>query len=181
MKHLLNLLLLTVIICCQGYASGISKWYVQRNAGNECVFFIFSKKIPALENTKAIIKNLEYDFTYAQKNDSVAMLLTLKIKQPVKVQKISIMDGTVAISSVPEIIYVNSVGSKMKYRLRLMMSFEEFCKIFDSTNPYTLILNLEDQKRYYDVMFGYNSKEWADYSKKMRDIIELIKLNTGKK
>lgn len=180
MKRVVNLFLFAVI-SCYAYASGINKMYVQRNAGNECVFFIFSQKIPALDNTKMHTRNLEYDFTYAQRTDSVSMLLTVVLKEPVKMQQISIVNDNLSVSSAPETIYVKSVGSKMKYRLRLMMPFEEFYQIYNSPNPYTLMLSTENQGKILELMFGYDSKKWVDNSKKMRAIIELIKLNTGKK
>lgn len=154
--------------------------FVQRNSGDECVFFIFSQKLPACQNSKGIAGHVKYDYTYAQKTDSVSMLLTINLSKPFKIGVVDISNKAVSISSVPEIVYIKPSGSKMQYRLRIMMSFDEFCNIYDSTTPFIFNLKLTDIDGAAGASFGYNDKSWVENRKKMLSIIELIKLNIGK-
>ena len=122
----------------QTQAKGIQNMYVQRSAGGESVFFIFSQKLPACKDSKQEAKKVDYDYTYVQRTDSVSLLMTLELKEVVRNLNVTITNPDICIKSVPELIFAKAKGKGMQYRLRMMMTFAEFEKLYYSTSPFTM-------------------------------------------
>lgn len=182
MKRIALLMLIAIVNVAQSSinAKGIDKMFVQRNAGNECVFFIFSQKLPACANTQKQVKRIDYDYTYAQRTDSVAMLMTIEADRPLR-NAIGTISTEKSAYSVPlELIFVKAKGNKMQYRMRLMMPFNEFEQMYASLSPFILTIDFDNTDRQENFCFTYDLKKWNSNRAKMNEIIELIRLNTGK-
>ena len=163
------------------YAAGIEKMFVHRKAGDESLFFIFSQKMPACKETKSIAKSIDYDYTYFQKTDSVAMLLTLPLNRTAHHIIADISTDKDTYSIVPELIYADPKNGKIIYRLRLNMSFETFVDMYSSSDPFTISFHYDYSGGDENICFRYDEKKWLSNQKNMVSIIELIKINTGKK
>ncbi len=181
MKRIAFLIFLSILSVSGSYvnAGGINKMFVQRNAGDECVFFVYSQRMPGCDNIRKEVKHIDYDFTYAQRTDSVSMLMTVEVSQSMRNITGVISSDSIVYSSPVELIYVKSKGDTMQYRMRLMMPFDEFEAMYASaTDPF--VLTIRHDNSIQELCFRYNPHKWESYRKKMCEIIELIKLNTGK-
>ncbi len=177
------LLFLVSILITTGISiqsKSFDKMYAQRSAGDESIFFIYPQTLTALADSKSISKSLDYDYTYVQKTDSVAMLISLTLKEPVnKIDtEISCSNSTFKIE--PELIFAKPKGNKITYRLRVTMPFKDFEEIYASKTPFILsFLYVIDGER-EQLNFGYNQKNWDENRKNINRIINLIKINTRK-
>lgn len=180
---MIRLLLILMAVCTLNLnieAKGIEKMYVQRTAADENLFYIFSQDLPALPSTKSLSKKIQYDFTYTQRTDSVAMIMSVKIKNAVKFENIKITADDFSEDYIPEIIYVKPSGSSMNFRIRIMLSFSDFEKIYNSPRPFILALFPNNSQHFGKLEFGYDSKNWGKHRADMLSIINIIKLNTSK-
>lgn len=166
-------------------ASNVSKMYVQRTSGDLSLFFIYSQKMPLTKDSKDKTKALEYDYTYAQVLDSVAMLYTVVLPNPVNDLHASFeyfsSEGSKEVASYnPETIYVKPKGDKFTYRMRIMMSFEDFEALYASELPFNFSLAYSYQGSDHSFSFAYPEKKWIKNRENMAAIIQLIRLNTKK-
>ncbi|MDE7382034.1 MAG: hypothetical protein K2N03_07920 [Muribaculaceae bacterium] len=161
-------------------ATNVKDMFVQRSTGDESLFFIFSQSLPGQRENRESPKKLDYDFTYVQKTDSVTMLMTVNLPKSPKKLLISVETGNNTFEKEAEIIFVKPAKSSYSYRLRIMLSFKEFEEMYESSSPFTISLHYDYINKLYDYKFRLSQNKWLDNRKKMMDIIELIKLNTGK-
>ena len=161
-----------------GYAKGINNMYVQRSSGDETIFFILSQKLPVCKNCKLKNKSIAFDYTYVKKTDSVTMLITVPVEFPTKNFKLDISSDNYNQHYSPDIIYVHPKHNYYEYRLKIIMSFEEFENIYNSSDPFIIDFTFEYGNRVSILKYCYNSnKKWMDIKSKMLQIIDLIKLN----
>ncbi|MDE5843289.1 MAG: hypothetical protein K2H35_06100 [Muribaculaceae bacterium] len=155
--------------------------FIQKSAGNETLFFIFSQKLPVCKCTEIKSKPISYDYTYVSSTDSISMLITLPLKSASRDISISIStDDTTHIYN-PELIYVHSKGKFLEYRLRVNMSFEQFNTMYSSSVPFTVDVSTNSPTSESNLKYCFSDrKKWENNKSRMMQIIDLIKLNTGK-
>ncbi len=161
-------------------SKGIDKMYVQRSAGDESIFFIFPQTLTAHNDSKSISQSLDYDYTYVQKTDSVALLVSLTLKEPINNIDTEISYANSTFEFKPELIFAKPKGNKTIYRMRISMPFNDFEKIYNSETPFTIsfLYTLNGERK--QVNFGYDQKRWDENRLLIKRIINLIKINTGK-
>lgn len=172
--------ILLLLISLPISAGNINKMFTQRTAAGESVFFIRPQKLPPVKGEKYAGWKIDYDFTYAQRTDSVAMIMSVKLEEAAS----DIICTLNAIGSdlrqKAEVIYVKPKGKLLEYRLRIYLSFDEFDRLYSSIEPFVLGVEFESRgisKHYY---YGLKQSDWIKNRKDMLGIIDLIKLNTGK-
>ena len=182
MKTLVSLLVFIVVsIGNVSYSAGIEKMFVHRSAGDKSLFFIFSQTLPGCKETRSLTKSMDYDYTYLQKTDSVTMLLTLPLQSRATGLLAKITTDKESYIFEPELIYAEPRKGKIIYRLRLNMPFDTFVEMYSSTDPFIVSFNYDCSGREENLCFSYDKKKWLDNKEKLLSIIDLIKLNTGKK
>lgn len=162
-------------------AGNINDMFTQRTAAGESVFFIRPQKLPTVKGEKCAGGKIEYDYTYVQRTDSVALIMSAKLDEVATDIVCDLRANGSDVRQKAEVIYVKPKGKLLEYRLRVYLSFEEFEKIYLSKEPFVLCLELEsrgEQKNYY---WGLKQSDWKKNRENMLGIIDLIKLNTGKR
>ncbi|MDE6368117.1 MAG: hypothetical protein K2K94_02645 [Muribaculaceae bacterium] len=172
--------LLLLFITLPIYGKDIKDMYVQRTGAEGSLFFIFKQDLPALKNTEKIAKKISYDYTYLEQTDSVAMLMTLHLPVVIKNIEMTVAYNNSHYSDAAELIYVAAKGNKFEYRLRFMMPFHVFEKMYATDTPFVIKIqgNSDGKESAYE--FGYNSKKWINARKNLSTIINIIRLNTHK-
>lgn len=172
--------LLLLFITFPIYGKDIKDMYVQRTGAEGSLFFIFKQDLPALKNTEKIAKKISYDYTYLEQTDSVAMLVTLLLPTVTKNIEMTVYYNSSEYNDASELIYVAAKGNKFEYRLRFMMPFHVFEKMYAADTPFVIKIqgNSDGKESAYE--FGYNSKNWTNNRQKLSSIISIIRLNTHK-
>lgn len=160
---------------------GINKMYVQAQGDFGWIFHIFRQKLPAETNGQHP-ESVNYDYTYAEKNDSVALLCTIRLSGAERVEDLSIsICDTLRINTPPTLIYARPWKRGTEYRLQTSLAFSAWEQMYACPTAFTLSFHVthpRDRNKSY--RFSYSDKQWEKHRDKIGTIIEIIKINTGK-
>lgn len=166
-----------VWLCC----AGVGNMYVQRHGRDGWLFFVFSQKMPAVKGNSSA-KNLEYDYTYLESSDSVTLLATMKTDLSQRPLSASIMTCDTVYNAPVEMIYATPKGKGFVYRIKTVMPFRIWEKMYDCRKPFVIKYCFSDgDNGFFECAFGYPEGKWKGNRKKMGMILETVKFNTGKK
>ena len=173
------LLGLLIIVLC-GF--GLNKMYVQAYGESGWIFHIYSQKLPSV-TPEQHPKFINYDYTYVEANDSVAILCTIRLSEIETIKGFEINNrDTLSLNNIsPEIVYVQPWKKGIEYRLRLYVPFMVWEQMYYSSTPFTLsfqVSRLNDKDLSYK--YSYSDKKWKKHRDNITAIIKIIKLNAKK-
>lgn len=164
-------LLLTLTLC----SAGVKNMFVQRKGEFGWVFHVFSQKMPSADKK---CPDLQYDYTYTQKNDSVTMLTTLILPDALIPDEAAITMADSTTHYPLSMVYIDPKGSKFEYRLSCVMPLSQWEKMYASPTPFTLTFTMKEPNDTRSYSFKCKDKKWESTRNKMQQIIFTIKLNT---
>lgn len=156
------------------YSASISNKYVQRQDESGWLFYLFSQKMTSTEKG---IKNMEVDYTYLESTDSVTILSTVTLPESYRLGNCSITSCGQTNDYTLKLIYMRPEGKKFVYRLEAVIPFNRWEEMFNCGSPFVITYNFEGRS----CPFSYPESKWDSKRKPYREIIEIIKFNTGKK
>ncbi len=165
--------MILVLLC----TAGINSMYVQKHGDNGWLFHIFSQKMPS-KDKKA--KNLEYDYTYLEQTDSVTLLSTIISKNACRPVTATISYCDTQYSVKTDLVFLRPKGKNFEIRTGIVIPFDVWEAMYMCPQPFTLTYAMEYGNTPTDITFGYNTGKWRDNSRKIRQIISAVKINTGK-
>lgn len=155
-------------------SAGPGSDYVHRLGSEGWVYYVFSSKMPATNDTKNP-KNIEYDYTYVQKPDSVFLLCTIQTNGYQRPNMTNILCCDTIYNIKPELIYANPYKDGFKCRLKISFQYETWERMYHCDKPFILRFifgNSENQLKYD---FGFSKKKWEKERKKILAVQEAIK------
>lgn len=180
MKRICGLVMACVAIVAL-CGAGVDKMFVQKHGSDGWLFYVFSQKMPA-EKGAGFARNMEYDYTYLECNDSVSLLSTIKTKlsrRPVSAV-ISFCDSVYTAPC--EMIYARPKGNDFVYRIRVALPFPVWDGMYRCERPFSIrYIFADDRSNELECRFAYPAGKWNSNREKMLKIIEAVKFNTGKK
>lgn len=171
--------LLIIVLC--GF--GVNKMYVQAYGESGWIFHIFSQKLPSATSGQRP-KSLTYDYTYVEKNDSVAILCTIRLSgtETINDFEINYCDSLSINNTLPELVYAQPWKKGIEYRLRLYVPFMIWEQIYSCPTPFIMSFRVsrpDDEDLSYH--FSYSDEKWKKHREDIIAIMNIIKLNTKKK
>lgn len=165
--------MILVLLC----TAGINSMYVQKHGDNGWLFHIFSQKMPSKDKKAG---NLEYDYTYLEQTDSVTLLSTIISKNAFRPVTATISYCDTQYSVKTDLVFLRPKGKKFEIRTGIVIPFDVWEAMYMCPQPFTLTyaMKYDDTPTY--ITFGYNTDKWRGNSRKIRQIISTIKVNTGK-
>ena len=161
----LLLMMMTTSVCLAG--GDISKKVKFMRGDNGTVYFVVPQKMAKVSDSKAL-KNLSYDVSYLNSEDSVSFLGTVISR---KFQKFT--EATISAKGLPEIqadievIYIEPKGNKYENRLRIRISYKDFKNLYSNSVPYVVDYG-------NGLRFGFKDKSWFKESHFMNDVFIMI-------
>lgn len=161
----LLLMTMTASVCLAG--GDVSKKVKFMSGDNGTVYFVVPQKMAKASDCKAL-KNLSYDVSYLNSEDSVSFLCTIVTRT---FQKFT--EATFSAKGLPEIradvkvIYIEPKGKKYDNRLRLRISYEDFKKLYSHSAPYVVDFGS-------GFRFGFKEKAWSKECLFMTNVFIMI-------
>ncbi len=125
-------------------------------------------------------KPLQYDYTYLDARDSVSMLMTVVTRKPVRIDSLLIqLPSTANIKHPLEQIYIQPKGKKWENRLQCTISYQEWCLMYASPEPFILQFSMPDEDN--EIVFADKRHKWTKIAARFTGLQQIIELNkTGK-
>lgn len=178
-KYRIIAIFLGVLFFSQSFAISIKDMYIQRKGENDFVAFFFEKKLGSKEKSP-LSKNVKFDFTYVESSDSVTILSTIVSPFSASPSKLDILDCNGTLELKPEIIYIEPKKNGMEYRLKTIICFNDWEKLFACQNSFSFKYYFESDGAILNQTY-FVTKGWEDYRMKMISIINALKLSVNKK
>lgn len=150
--------------------------YVMRKSHEGNLVHIFEQKMPAVDSNSKV-KYIKYDYTYVEKPDSVSYLSTITLPQCETPISISFQNKELEYHQNSEKVFVEPKGNKFKYRLKIVLPFNIWEKLYESNNPFNIKYSFERQGEVVEYIFGYKGNNWEKNKNKILEIINIIRLN----
>lgn len=161
-------------------SAGVENKFVQRQRSDGWLFFIFSQKMPAVKGN-ALAKNIDYDYTFLESTDSVTLLATLRTDVACKPTYSAIEFCDTSYTTPVELIYALPKGKGFVYRIKTVIPFEIWYKMYQCSNPFVLTYGFPGNgTASLECKFGYTSGKWKSNRDNIARIIEAVRFNTGK-
>lgn len=177
-KYLIKISFLFVFLIVLS-SSKSGKTYLQYESDKGTVFYFFEQKMDAVEKNKNV-KQLKYDYTFVEEPDSVTVLSTLNLNGVYKPKSATLSYNNKVYTADCDIIFIKTGGKLTEYRLRFTIPFEVWEELYRSINPVTFSYAFDNNGNSINFDFADSPKKWAKQREKMCNLIEMIKLNTGK-
>lgn len=183
MRHPIPRLILPALLLATATtpaAARLNDQYVQRQTEQGWLFHIFSKKIPADRQRKNANGSAQIDYTYLQQPDSVTILATIQLDNPLTPDSLSIHSCDTTYNAPAELIYVNPAGRHYNYRLRARIPFDAWSAIYACPQPFTITFSLTGPQGPHTCSYSHPARKWPKEQQQIQRIIHLIRQNTGK-
>ena len=170
-KSARKLVLLLLMLCCVA-AFGVERYDVRVLPLGKMYFFM-----PYKLKGKAGNK-LQYDMTLLTYRDSVTINMTLTSPLGrVKSITLSSSDAHYTTSQY-ELFFQERNGSRFNTRVHIDCPAQVYKKLFESIEPITIELTMEDGKQY---AFTYKAKKWKEESAYVLEVLEMIAYSNSRR
>lgn len=153
-------------------AQRLSDFYVSHQQDSFSLYFVNPS---VMHDTTGKLKSLSCDFTYADKRDSVSMLMSVYSEEPLKALSVRMSSVEGSTDDLPiEFLFRKPEGKMWHNRMRVWLSYTDWKKLYTAQQPYTLFIHIREEQK---LSFAMKSQKWKKVSKLYTTLFSIIELN----
>ena len=170
-------ILLIIVLCGAWLTSTAVKLedrYVMRPVEGGQLYFIVPYRVPAvLVKGTPVPKPMEIDVTYLTMADTMTVNISVWDKTELHADSIALIGASPYIMRTFQTFFIEREKQYMLHRYSLRCTWEEWNTLYESENPFTVVMYAPEK----EIRYAFPSKRWKKEQAWMKEILHLIATN----